>query len=234
VLKESKNKRHSSTAVESNNQDECAAETDFCLVESPGEEEIRAALLADEASRMSEKAAEARQRAELAGEVAAVKYREAKDARQRATLAEGELLREEKAALDVRKKARLAQDELLRRKKNGAKEIRRNFRKVPWPRIIKPDNSELLYGKFTLAFSPETPFAKIVDLMQSLSAEPKIKNLGTGGIAGKGSWSKISIESPIPLFWILYRLPLVRRVSWKNNAIHLEVRQAFGRSTGLP
>lgn len=226
-------------------QEKSTTGADFRLLMQLGPEEKRAILMAEEATRQEKEATQARQRAELAAEVANIKDKETKDARQKAMLTEEELLGKEKEARDARQRAELAaegakiknkeaketrqrailaEEELLGKEKQGTRENGNKFRTVPSSKIIAPDNCELLDGKFTLVFSPGAAYIKISDLIRSLSMEPNLQTMETGGIAGKGSWIKISIGSPLPLFRILNHIPSVRQVSWKRDAIHVDIR----------
>jgi hypothetical protein len=87
--------------------------------------------------------------------------------------------------------------------------------------LIQPDTTELLEGGITLTFSPGSHYTKIANLKRLLSDDPNIKTTSTGGFPDKGSWIRISIQKPTPLFQILYHNPNVLTVSRKGKEIHI-------------
>ncbi len=89
--------------------------------------------------------------------------------------------------------------------------------------IIQPDNSEHLTGGLTLVTNPGAHYTRIANLKRGLSREPDIKVTSSGGSAGKGSWIRISLARPTPLYQILYRLPDILTISRKGQEIYIAV-----------
>jgi hypothetical protein len=159
----------------------------------------------------------------LTAEESARKEREAEEARQRAGLTASEARFKVKEAREARRSAIFAAKELLRKERLKTREVKTKLRKAHRSQTISPDDSELLAGKFTLAFYPGVPHGKISNLIRYLSAEPGFRNLGTEGVTGQGSRVKICIGNPLALFWVLYRIPGVRQVAWKKNKIFVDL-----------
>lgn len=88
---------------------------------------------------------------------------------------------------------------------------------------ISADNNEFVEGSLTLAINPGAQYRKIADLMHSLSKNPDISIISTGGIAEKGSWIKLFIKQSAPLFQVLYLTPAVKEVSRKGSLVNVVI-----------
>jgi hypothetical protein len=89
--------------------------------------------------------------------------------------------------------------------------------------IISPDNNEAVDGGVTLVTNPGAHYSKIANLKKVLSTDPNVKILTTGGEMGKGSWIRLFIKKPLPLYQVLYRMPDVLVVSRKGCDIQISM-----------
>jgi hypothetical protein len=88
-------------------------------------------------------------------------------------------------------------------------------------RIISPGTGELLEGAVTLTIDPNAKSRLISYLTLSLSENPNIQMLATGENPGKGYWIKLFVKKPLPLYRILYFIPVVQEVALKGEDIYV-------------
>jgi hypothetical protein len=87
--------------------------------------------------------------------------------------------------------------------------------------VIPPGHSELVKGPVTLTINSSAKSTLISYLVLSLSEDPNIQMVSKGGVTARGSWIKLFIKNPIPLFKVLYQIPIVQEVSRKGFDIHV-------------
>ncbi len=87
--------------------------------------------------------------------------------------------------------------------------------------VIPPGHDELLAGPVTLTVNPGTRSTLISYLVLSLTEDPNIEMISKEGKAAKGSFIKLFIKNPIPLFRVLYQIPVVQEVTRRGYDIHI-------------
>ncbi len=87
--------------------------------------------------------------------------------------------------------------------------------------VVPPGHDELLAGPVTLTVNPGTRSTLISYLVLSLTEDPNIEMISKDGKAAKGSFIKLFIKNPIPLFRVLYQIPVVQEVSRRGYDIHI-------------
>ena len=95
--------------------------------------------------------------------------------------------------------------------------------KIYQDNIVQPDDGELLDGAVTLVFNPGAHFSKVANLRLSLAKHPDIKTTSSGGGSGKGSWIRLVLKNPQPLFQTLYHMPDVLMVARKGKEIQITI-----------
>ncbi len=87
--------------------------------------------------------------------------------------------------------------------------------------VIPPSHNELLTGPVTLTINPGTRSTLISYLVLSLTEDPNIQMVSKDGKAARGSLIKLFIKNPVPLFKVLYQIPVVQEVTRKGLDIHV-------------
>jgi membrane protein involved in colicin uptake len=177
-----------------------------------------------EAEEAREKAKRDSEEAKKAREAEAIAKREAeKAAKEKARLeAEEAKQRAVREAEEAREKAKRDSEEA---KKAREAEKRAKKEEASKGKTIAADDSELFSGAITLMVNQGTHGNNIMNLIQSLSADINIKVMSSGGALGKNPWISLSIQNSIPLFKVLYKVPVVQTVTRKGDTIMLTLNE---------
>jgi hypothetical protein len=91
-------------------------------------------------------------------------------------------------------------------------------------KVISPDNKDGLQGQLNLSISPGAQGSKILLLIFSLLSYSEIKIISIERNDDTGSRIELFVKNPIPLYQVLYDLPIVQRIAGKENELQITLR----------
>jgi hypothetical protein len=139
-----------------------------------------------------------------------------------ANLVAVEALQRLREADAVKQKAKLAAEEVRSsiESENGGQARKKATSAA---NVISPDSRELISGSVTLVFNLGPQSNKILQLANSLQENSKARKDSSGRSAGMGSWVRLIIPDPVPLYHLLYDSPFVQEVTVKDNEIQVKM-----------